>query len=139
MIKCRHCNLIFPAHEIKLDYVDGKHYATCKDWVNQRARNRYRKKNKIERTRLRRHRRQSRYKRLYGDQAHLAEARYKDGSPCDICGQVQGKMAIDHCHDTGMIRGKLCGNCNTALGLVNDDPKILLSMLGYLEVSNVTR
>ena len=46
---------------------------------------------------------------------------------------------VDHCHSTGEVRGLLCGPCNQALGLVREDPKILNSMLGYLESSLESR
>jgi len=36
------------------------------------------------------------------------------------------------CHTTGKIRGLLCGNCNTALGLVKDSQDTLKAMLQYL-------
>lgn len=36
---------------------------------------------------------------------------------CAICGKVpKGRLHIDHCHDTGRIRGLLCTGCNTRLG-----------------------
>ena len=53
---------------------------------------------------------------------------------CAICGLKPGKkgLAVDHCHNTGEIRGLLCGRCNTALGSFRDDKEILLSALSYL-------
>ena len=58
---------------------------------------------------------------------------------CDICDEQikhyngSGKSAcIDHCHDTGTIRGVLCGPCNRMLGLARDNPLILRSAANYL-------
>jgi len=51
---------------------------------------------------------------------------------CEVCGFV-GKMAKDHNHATGAIRGFLCSHCNLALGHVKDDPKILRGLVKYLK------
>jgi hypothetical protein len=42
------------------------------------------------------------------------------------------QKGIDHCHSTNKIRGVLCNNCNTALGLVGDNIGTLQSMVEYL-------
>lgn len=39
---------------------------------------------------------------------------------------------IDHCHETKIVRGLLCGNCNTGIGLLRDDPKLLKEAFKYL-------
>ena len=55
---------------------------------------------------------------------------------CAICGNTCNtgrELAVDHCHKSGAIRGLLCGKCNKALGLVNDDVAILKTMIEYLE------
>jgi hypothetical protein len=42
---------------------------------------------------------------------------------CKICKQVckSGKrLAVDHCHETGLVRGLLCAKCNTNLGRIED-------------------
>lgn len=54
---------------------------------------------------------------------------------CLICCAPFGKKrpAVDHGHKTGQLRGLLCSNCNTALGLLKDNKKILLNAVSYLE------
>lgn len=43
------------------------------------------------------------------------------------------KANIDHSHKTGKVRGILCNNCNTALGLFKEDFKILGEAMLYLQ------
>ena len=57
------------------------------------------------------------------------------GRRCAICGRSNIKFHVDHCHSTGRIRGLLCSNCNTAIGLFGDDPERLRSAALYLEAS----
>jgi hypothetical protein len=37
-------------------------------------------------------------------------------------------------HATNRLRGLLCSNCNTALGLLKDSRKMLMNAISYLEV-----
>jgi Autographiviridae endonuclease VII len=39
---------------------------------------------------------------------------------------------IDHDHATGKVRGILCQKCNMSLGLLKDDPEILIRLANYL-------
>jgi hypothetical protein len=53
---------------------------------------------------------------------------------CEVCGRdLSDKKCIDHCHTTEKIRGVLCNNCNTALGLVGDSVQTLSKLIRYLE------
>ncbi len=47
---------------------------------------------------------------------------YQDGR-CAICQNkiTKGNLNVDHCHDTGRIRGLLCRACNMSLGGLGDD------------------
>ena len=40
---------------------------------------------------------------------------------CEICGMTSDKrLAVDHDHVTGEVRGLLCGSCNMALGQLEE-------------------
>ncbi len=43
------------------------------------------------------------------------------------------KLCVDHCHITGLVRGLLCGRCNTAIGLLRNDPTVTRQAANYLE------
>lgn len=57
------------------------------------------------------------------------------GGVCAICEGDDGRklLAVDHCHDTGKIRGLLCRQCNTGLGSLGDNVAGLQRALAYLE------
>ncbi len=60
---------------------------------------------------------------------------YQQGQ-CGICQRHESeftrKLAVDHCHETGRVRGLLCGPCNTALGLLSDDRQRLERAIRWL-------
>jgi len=57
-------------------------------------------------------------------------------SCCAICSidsmNFKRKLAVDHCHKTGRVRGLLCGKCNSAIGLMNDSTENLQNAISYL-------
>lgn len=42
-------------------------------------------------------------------------------------------LHVDHCHGSGRVRGLLCGNCNTMIGLAGEDPAVLAAAIAYLQ------
>ena len=59
---------------------------------------------------------------------------------CAICGinkpdKVRQRFHTDHCHETGVVRGLLCANCNTGLGKFADSPELLERAALYLRTS----
>lgn len=59
----------------------------------------------------------------------------EQGNGCAICGGVNvdnRRLAIDHNHETGKIRGLLCHYCNIGLGCFKDDVKKMKLAIKYL-------
>jgi hypothetical protein len=66
---------------------------------------------------------------------------------CAICGKPEikvdsrtknvRKLSVDHCHNSGKIRGLLCTACNTSLGGFNDSPDLLQKAIEYLRKNGV--
>lgn len=54
------------------------------------------------------------------------------GGKCEIC-KKNDFQAIDHCHETGKVRGLLCHKCNLSLGGFNDNIDSLRNAIKYLE------
>jgi len=53
---------------------------------------------------------------------------------CDCCGERR-KLVVDHCHDTGEMRGWLCNPCNVAIGNLGDNLSGVLKAVQYLSRS----
>lgn len=78
----------------------------------------------------------SKLQRAYGIsyQEYLTMLEAQDNK-CAICGtEDPGRraFAVDHCHDTGKIRGLLCSNCNTGIGNLRDSKELLQRAIEYL-------
>lgn len=57
---------------------------------------------------------------------------------CAICGgnnPKQHRLAVDHDHVTGRVRGLLCHSCNSGMGKLRDSPDLLRAAILYLERS----
>ncbi|MDO0931767.1 endonuclease domain-containing protein [Streptomyces sp. DG2A-72] len=54
---------------------------------------------------------------------------------CVICLKAPA-VHVDHCHETGRVRGVLCFNCNSAIGKLGDDPDAVRRAAAYLEGSS---
>jgi hypothetical protein len=58
---------------------------------------------------------------------------------CAICGTTEFKYSrgrkphIDHCHETGKVRGLLCGHCNIGIGQFFDNVSLLEKAIIYLK------
>ena len=68
----------------------------------------------------------------------------KQGGLCAICGspetqRVKGtinRLSVDHCHQTGKVRGLLCGSCNLGIGKFKDNWVLVENAMEYLQSSD---
>lgn len=86
--------------------------------------------------------RRAHFKKSYGitieDYDIMSESQ---GHVCAICGNAETaknqygikRLAVDHCHQSGTVRGLLCADCNRALGMFRDNPNLLRKAADYLE------
>lgn len=93
----------------------------------QQNKDKYRERHRIRSLKVKYNLTTEQYNELYLNQD------YK----CAICGvheqdTQRKKLVVDHCHVTGNVRGLLCNNCNSGLGLFKDDVGLLNKAKRYL-------
>lgn len=55
---------------------------------------------------------------------------------CAVCKKptISGRrLAVDHCHQTGVLRGLLCPSCNSGIGKLGDSVDLLEAAIHYLK------
>lgn len=132
----------YPKSEMQDDFIGARishqmrHYRKHPDRIRKRRMRHYYKNRDENLVRQR----ESKYKNNYGisidqfNDMHSAQ-----GGVCAICGKesTDGKsLHVDHCHDTGSVRGLLCNRCNPALGALGDSVEMLSKAIRYLEKYN---
>lgn len=64
------------------------------------------------------------------------EILFKQDHCCALCSkhvsELERRLAVDHCHGTGRIRGLLCMPCNTSLGQLGDNTESMYKIIDYL-------
>jgi hypothetical protein len=81
------------------------------------------------------------YSKVNGNSEELIALLKKSDGKCAICGKIEddsqyGRNHVDHCHNTGKLRGMLCPNCNIGLGAFNDSFELLSKAIKYLEYNS---
>jgi hypothetical protein len=76
------------------------------------------------------------YKRMWEKQAGLCAICRSPERAIDRRTTEPRRLAVDHCHRTGVVRGLLCYACNVAIGLLKDRMDLLESAILYLEKSS---
>lgn len=121
------------SHREKFKEYQKTYYKKNKEEVNRRNNKRY--SDDLEGNRLKK--KAAAIKRKY----NISIEEYKtliasSGNKCEICSSKEN-LCIDHCHDTGRIRGVLCRKCNLTLSYIeNNDIKIFKRYLKISEAKN---
>jgi len=114
-----------------------RYHAAHKAEINERKRRRWANDPEYRQRRcaaFARNRRASLLKR-YGMTPLEYELRLaRQNGACAICKKTPKRrwLCIDHCHETGKVRGLLCTPCNAALGIFGDDPERMQAGADYL-------
>lgn len=129
---CKNCGEQFSELNIKIRAGGGKF---CSNECYQQ----YRKRNKKDEKELNK---LYQKKTKYG----LSKEQYldlfkKQDNKCAICGKSfnETKACVDHNHNTGNIRGLLCTQCNSLLGMAHDNINILKNAILYLESTSLQK
>jgi hypothetical protein len=123
--QCTLCKQDLPSTNF---YRQGKYLASrCKDCVSSHRKANY--NSELENARQR--------KKNYGVSAEQYDEMLKrQNYSCKLCNKTvednKQRLAVDHCHDTGKVRGLLCSTCNLGLGYFLDDASLLSKAIRYL-------
>lgn len=81
--------------------------------------------------------RRNKLKRKYGITPEGYEIMFKkQKGVCAVCSKPQAgtsSLRVDHCHDTGLIRGLLCHKCNAGIGMLGDRSPNVVKAAAYLK------
>lgn len=134
--KCLGCGQLLGAEAYPLDSSrKSGRYPYCKPCKAEQMRERNRKIRESGAGALENLRRAARKMKVDVDE--ILELNEKIGGRCELCGGLptgnHGRLVLDHNHKTEKFRGLLCGHCNTALGMMQDNPELLRKAARYLE------
>lgn len=133
--ECKVCNLAQKKKRYEEEPV--QHVTRVKEWreANREHFNAYQRRNNARPERKRKQR-DTYYRRTFGISADEFDAILEaQGGGCAICGERPTRVAslhLDHCHETGKVRGICCRSCNQGLGQFRDDPALLEAAARYL-------
>lgn len=125
--KCGECEQLKDETEF---YVGrGRLFGDCKDCVRKKSLESHRKNYYLKKFGI-----------VYETYLFLLQ---RQDSKCAICGTAhqekpekkwgRARLAVDHNHATGIVRGLLCHPCNVSIGLMQESPQRLRDAADYLE------
>jgi len=139
--KCKKRKRLNEYHKSKRHSLGRK--LECADCTNKYLRDHY-NKNYKGKPETKRKQTEYHYKRKYGiEYKDYLKMYEKQKGRCLICLFIfpkvgtfsKGKkdvLVVDHCHNSGKIRGLICNKCNQGLGLFNDCPETIINAAFYL-------
>lgn len=131
----RICNACEEEKPLELFYRDKRdsegRQRRCKSCQSERARVYYERNKEDYKRRYERDAERQRMLAAIRRYGITEEQYYNLPNECEVCGSDKN-LAIDHCHKTGKVRGRLCNNCNTALGLLKDNVEVIESLKRYI-------
>lgn len=72
------------------------------------------------------------YNKMFKDQNGLCLICEQPETSIDHKYKTRKSLCVDHCHETGKIRGLLCQRCNSGIGQLKHDKKRLSKAIDYL-------
>ena len=139
MKTCSHCKVEKPLDEFytHANKAGGK-TSWCKKCMAQVTTEK--RKDPVQKELWKEYGRRSRLKKAYGITANEYDAMVVlQNGGCAICGSTKvggrglnSRLAVDHDHITGRVRGLLCTSCNNGLGRFKDNPEFLQKGIDYL-------
>ena len=135
--QCRDCETLKSkewrsSNKEKSNIISKRYYNDHKDTIADRNRERYLTNDGKETSRLKA------IEKKFNITGYEYDLLLKSqNGECKICGihesKTKRKLAIDHNHITGNVRGLLCDKCNMGLGLFKDSQEILLRAIQYCD------
>jgi Recombination endonuclease VII len=123
------CHAYYQAHKREINERNHAYYQAHKREASEERRARYQAQKHDSASPVRK----AQLKRYGISPAEYDALLAKQNGACAICRRrSKGRLCVDHCHVTGMIRGLLCRECNGALGYLKDDQASLVAALAYL-------
>ena len=126
---CKTCHEIKTIEEFRV--LNGYRKHTCRRCLNLHRRSQYKRGQTSKTIKT------QQLTRMYGitleEYDELSAYEYHVCAICKLPCKTGKRLAVDHCHVTGRVRGLLCANCNNGLGRFNDDPNVLREAITYLE------
>lgn len=135
---CIHCNTSKPLEQMSKAPTSKDGYRSmCKDCFNAYYRKRREEKHEQVRAYELKFHRERRLRVTFGiTESDYAAMLAAQSGACAICKAKQRggrRLAVDHCHTTGMVRALLCDLCNKGIGMFRDSPDLLRRAMEYCQ------
>jgi hypothetical protein len=129
--KCTKCEKTKPYSQFH-KREGGRLRSHCKECMNNQSRE-YQMRPDQREKRAEIWRKSSRYLKYGLTEDTFIEMFDAQDAQCAICKiSIDHGCCVDHCHDTGKVRGLLCRQCNSGIGMLKDDPALLREAIWYL-------